>query len=124
MPGLTRAALPLLARRGVRALSVGENSQCAPMAVPPIFRWRDNATGVELLALFHGLGYGGSWPSRRRLHDMGPPRPGVNQSRESRSEACVAVEAAGVALCYAWKLDNTGPVASLPKCDLSDCHNT
>ena len=33
VPGLTRAAVPLLARRGVAAVSVGENSQCAP--VPP-----------------------------------------------------------------------------------------
>ena len=42
--GITRAAIPWLTRRGVRAITVGENSQCAPMAVPPIFLWRDNAT--------------------------------------------------------------------------------
>jgi hypothetical protein len=58
VPGLTRAAVPLLARRGVRAVSVGENSQAAPYAVPPIFMWRDEATGTEVLALFHALGYG------------------------------------------------------------------
>ena len=58
VPGLTRAAVPLLARRGVRAVSVGENSQVAPYAVPPIFVWRDEATETEVLALFHALGYG------------------------------------------------------------------
>ena len=43
VPGLTRAAIPLLARRGIQGVSVGENAQVAPSAVPPIFVWRDNA---------------------------------------------------------------------------------
>jgi hypothetical protein len=173
VPGLTRASIPLLRRRGVTAISVGENSQCAPLSVPPIFVWRDNATNTSVLALFHALGYGGSWPSRRRHqrrlsdgrlplaqlnraaataaaaamasneasgrdtepfyvdsggqlvmtdaadpHDDGPgfhilhideSGRGVLRGNGSRSEACVRVAPAGVAICYAWKSDNTGP---------------
>ena len=31
------------------------------------------------------------------------------ENADRRSEACVSVDAAGVALCYAWKVDNSGP---------------
>ena len=114
VPGLTRAAIPLLARRGVVAVSVGENSQVAPSAVPPIFVWRDNATGTRVLALFHALGYGGSFPSSGAavVDEPGPSiqvGPDGRVHGASRSEACVSVAAASVALCYAWKVDNSGP---------------
>ena len=33
----------------------------------------------------------------------------IVEGNSSRSEACVSVDAAGVALCYAWKVDNSGP---------------
>ena len=42
VPGLTRAVIPLLQKRNVSGVSVGQNSQCAPVNVPPIFVWRDN----------------------------------------------------------------------------------
>ena len=58
---------PLLQKRGVEAITVGENAQVAPSAVPPIFVWKDNTTNSSVIALFHALGYGGSFPSRRRL---------------------------------------------------------
>ena len=156
VPGLTRAAIPLLVRRGVTAVSVGENSQVAPSAVPPIFVWQDNTTGAEVIAMFHALGYGGAFPAvgsprdppaaganprttgggvnvadddddarlDRAAHDDGPSifvhhgrgSPSSSSSShsrvvggQSRSEACVAVDVAGVALCYAWKIDNSGP---------------
>ena len=147
VPGLTRAALPLLVKRGVAAVSVGENGACAPVAVPPIFRWRDNATDAEVIAMFHAFGYGRRRRRRRRrlLEDastcVAPSscmndvtvesyvdthgdvvvkgEPGEQFStihvdkdgvvHASRSEHCVSVEAAGVALCYAWRIDNTGP---------------
>jgi hypothetical protein len=51
VPGLTRAAIPLLAKAGVKGVTVGENGACAPVNVPPIFLWRDNATGTEVIAL-------------------------------------------------------------------------
>ena len=39
VPGLTRAAIPLLRARGVKAITVGENGACAPVAVPKIFMY-------------------------------------------------------------------------------------
>ena len=162
VPGLTRAAIPLLQKRGVEAITVGENAQVAPSAVPPIFVWKDNTTNSSVIALFHALGYGGSFPSRRRLvardeiaklkaaarkafdddkklhtghpatsdalffvdgngdmvmrnkanqYDDGPGMhvgaDGTVINSEHRNEACVTVHE--VALCYAWKLDNSGP---------------
>lgn len=152
VPGLTRNAIPLLTRRGVRAVSVGENSQCAPMAVPPIFKWRDNATDTEVIALFHALGYGQQRQGVTRsqavtcncsthpAHECScadDPRtlyyidtngdtimkaaadpyddgPGMHVDSKgnvhaSRWEHCVDVEEAEVAICYAWKVDNSGP---------------
>lgn len=179
VPGLTRAAIPLLVARGVEGVSVGENSQVAPSAVPPVFLWRDNATGTEVVALFHALGYGGAFPAvasddeprpplstpraaakssrfpksgtvadgsggHIRVHkpdfyldrngdavvmdtavpyDDGPSihvlhphtdgalavGPGTVEGNQTRNEACVTVDAAGVAVCYAWKIDNSGP---------------
>ena len=168
VPGMTRAAIPLLAKRGVRAVSVGENAQVAPSAVPPIFLWKDNTTKTEVIGLFHGLGYGGSWPSATRrslsskkrmnrlqaaarrafeaaknnMSDVGTPEnksslfyvdsngdmimrtaanmyddgPGLHVDEDGtvdapgdRNEVCVRVDAAGVALCYAWRIDNSGP---------------
>jgi hypothetical protein len=51
VPGLTRAAIPLLARRNVTGVSVGQNIQVAPVNVPPIFLWRDNASDTEVVAM-------------------------------------------------------------------------
>eukprot|EP01047_Picozoa_sp_COSAG01_P064227 COSAG01_NODE_8462_length_2777_cov_3.963032_3_plen_74_part_00 len=53
VPGLTRGAIPLLAQAGVKGVTVGENGACAPVNVPNIFLWRDNATSTEVIALFH-----------------------------------------------------------------------
>lgn len=58
VPGLTRAIIPQLQKHGVTALSIGENSQVAPVNVPKLFRWVDNSTNTSVLALFHALGYG------------------------------------------------------------------
>jgi hypothetical protein len=136
VPGMTRAVIPILVKNGVQAVSVGENSQCAPSAVPPIFLWKDNTTNTEVIGLFHALGYGGSWPAASYKkdidtniytdsigasvlnasealynHDDGPGIHIMNgkvYGNSSRSEACVSVNQAGVALCYAWKVDNSG----------------
>mgnify|MGYP003885175691 CR=1 FL=1 len=66
VPGLTRALLPHLARHNVTALSIGENSQVAPVNVPDLFRWVDNTTGASAVALFHKLGYGRRQRQRQR----------------------------------------------------------
>jgi hypothetical protein len=79
VPGLSRAAVPLLARRGVRMVSVGENMQIAPVNVPPIFVWKDLASGSEVLGLFHANGYG----RRRRLLGAGGAAPSAGASAGS-----------------------------------------
>jgi len=172
VPGLTRAVIPLLHRNNVTGVSVGQNSQCAPANVPPIFRWVDNATNTDVIALFHAFGYGVSaqgadsdavtgdssgppaaaplfqpldfscnlstaegaasscadWPATVAYVDTNGNRvykdtaypyddsgPGLHIDTAGRVAAspgwehCVPVEAAGVAICYAWRVDNTGP---------------
>lgn len=55
VPGLTRAAIPILHNEGVRALTVGVNGGSAPPAVPKYqpFWWKDQASGAALLAFWH-----------------------------------------------------------------------
>jgi len=90
VPGLTRAALPLLAAAGVAALSVGVNTASCPPSVPRAFVWRDAATGVALPALWHPRGYGG-------LH----------------AEDAVVLPGLPDALVFAWRGDNRGPPDSV-----------
>ena len=112
VPGLTRAAIPLLAKEGVKAITVGENGACAPVNVPNIFMWRDNATQTEMLTMFHPRGYG-----RRRLSSSVSEEMDGLPERDwdatggglTRDGDCVTVPAAKVALCYAWQGDNHGP---------------
>ena len=59
VPGLTRAALPVITNvdwmRGVKVLSVGVNGGSAPPAVPwnRPFLWRDEGTGSQIIAMWH-----------------------------------------------------------------------
>lgn len=85
VPGMPRAVLPVMARAGVSAISVGANGGVLPPNVPPAFIWRDGEPSSEfssaaalaaeaarrqglsvaapsgqeeLLVLFHAYGYG------------------------------------------------------------------
>lgn len=186
VPGVTRAAIPLLSRRGIIGVTVGENAQVAPVAVPPIFKWKDNSTGTSVIALYHALGYGRRRDrQRQRKHvypgkgggggggggggrDGGEGKASVVECKSngdnaagtdgtdgsadcsdelatlfyrdvhgdlvakdiaeqyddsgpsmhvksdgtvaaSRAEHCVEVHEAAVAVCTAWKIDNSGP---------------
>lgn len=110
VPGLTRAAIPLLVAAGVKAISVGENRDLRPVNVPPIFKWRDKATGTEMLALFHPGGYGASLRGRQRNSAgageglQAGPEPGATDGLRFRGYPfggdCVEVPAARTALCY------------------------
>lgn len=104
VPGLTRAAIPLLVKAGVKGVTVGENGACAPVQVPPIFLWRDNATDTEVIALFHPHGYG-----RRRLHDLG--HSDEEETGGMAAGDCVENTNSKTAICYAWRSDNQGPHA-------------
>ena len=88
VPGITRAAVPIFARNGIRIISVGANGMNeAPIPLgaadtAPVFRWR--VGGSEVYVLFHRGGYGGD---------------GLSDCHY----------AAGEALCPDWKGDNSGP---------------
>lgn len=53
--GVTRGAVPILARSGVDALTVGCNGAGAPPGVPKNqpFLWRDEGSGTEIVAMWH-----------------------------------------------------------------------
>jgi hypothetical protein len=55
VPGLTRAAIPVLASRGVLGITGGVNAFSAPPGVPKNtpFVWRDEQSGTKLLAMWH-----------------------------------------------------------------------
>ncbi|KAL4420038.1 hypothetical protein ABPG77_001288 [Micractinium sp. CCAP 211/92] len=91
VPGLTRAAIPILARQGVRALTVGVNGVSAPPAVPfnTPFWWRDEPSGTQLLSFWHPGGYSGDPVDRR--------------------DQCVHAPGHRTRLCLSWTHDNSGP---------------
>ncbi|CAL5218578.1 g272 [Coccomyxa viridis] len=90
--GVTRGAVPILARSGVDALTVGCNGAGAPPGVPKNqpFLWRDEGTGTQIVAMWHAGGYSGT-------------------PVDSHTE-CVKADGFEHVLCAAWHLgDNSGP---------------
>ena len=58
VPGMSIAAVPILAAKGVQAMHIGYNGACKlPEELPPFFRWRHNASGAELVVMVEP-GYG------------------------------------------------------------------
>jgi hypothetical protein len=58
VPGMSIGAVPVLVSTGVKAMHVGYNGACKlPEALPPIFRWRHETTGMELVVMVEP-GYG------------------------------------------------------------------
>lgn len=53
VPGHTRAMVPLLAEAGIEFLHIGTNPAAAVPDVPPVFRWRDEATSSEIIMMVH-----------------------------------------------------------------------
>ncbi|KAK3598273.1 hypothetical protein CHS0354_022590 [Potamilus streckersoni] len=99
VPGLTHAAIPTLAKKGIAAVSVGVNPGTSPPAVPSIFKWRYEQD--EVLAMWHPGGY--------------PLNPGPNPANPgglSRDD-CVTVQGFSKALCFAFRTDNSGPPESV-----------
>jgi len=58
VPGHTRGIVPLMAETGIKLLHIGVNEASTMPNVPPIFRWRDEASGQELLLIYEHH-YGG-----------------------------------------------------------------
>ena len=93
VPGLTRAAIPLLVQEGVQAVSVGVNTFSGPPFFDDqgpnthrIFRWVDPPSNTSVLAMWHPRGYGGT-----RVAD------------------CVVLQNFSHALCPYFIGDNGGP---------------
>jgi hypothetical protein len=60
VPGMSIAAVPQLAEGGVKAMHMGYNGACkVPEGLPPVLRWRHEATGSEVLLMVEA-GYGRS----------------------------------------------------------------
>lgn len=106
VPGLTRSAVPVLAKAGTLGVSVGVNTNSAPPAVPGVkataagaaggaFRWRDPATQTEVIATWHAGGYAG--------------HGGQNIYAKTEAGNCVVVPGLDEALCHSWMGDNSGP---------------
>ena len=120
VPGLTRGAVPLLARRGVIGLSVGANDGSPAPLVPSTvdcvaghrqvrtpFVWADAASSTSVLMDVHPGGYGGVIP---RI-----PHEDVSFfARDGTLCDCVGVPQLDEALCYAWRGDNYGPAGVRP----------
>ena len=58
VPGHTRGIVPLLVEAGVQFLHIGVNAASMPPAVPDVFRWRDPASGAEIMVMYHKGSYG------------------------------------------------------------------
>ena len=58
VPGMSIAAVPILAAAGVKAMHIGYNGACKlPEVLPPVFRWRHAPSGKDI-TLFVEAGYG------------------------------------------------------------------
>eukprot|EP01114_Cavostelium_apophysatum_P001960 TRINITY_DN11715_c0_g1_i1.p1 TRINITY_DN11715_c0_g1~~TRINITY_DN11715_c0_g1_i1.p1 ORF type:complete len:498 (-),score=84.15 TRINITY_DN11715_c0_g1_i1:222-1715(-) len=86
VPGLTQAAIPLLRKNGIVAVSIGANQAVAPSPLPKIFVWKDATQEHDIIQMYHPGGYGGI-----ALTD------------------CVFVDGFSDALCMAVNGDNRGP---------------
>ena len=94
---VTRSAIPILNAYGVNAITIGSNGANNPPQVPKLHLWRDEATGGELVVIYHPYGYGGYSKSTCD----GPGHCGD-----------CAVAPNGVACCTSFRTDNTGPPAT------------
>lgn len=107
VPGMTRGALPALTEPWwgpvVRAVSVGVNSATPTPAVPlnTPFIWRDEATGSQVLALWHAGGYGGSSQYKGHKLELTPAEECVRAPPSANGHRHI--------LCFSWRGDNKGP---------------
>jgi hypothetical protein len=58
VPGHTCGIIQLLVEAGVQFLHIGVNGASTPPDVPPVFVWRDPASGAELVVMYHKGTYG------------------------------------------------------------------
>lgn len=58
VPGHTRSIVPILHDSGIKMLHVGVNGPSTVPEVPPFFKWRDEASGKEIIMVYDSQ-YGG-----------------------------------------------------------------
>ena len=98
VPGLTKAVVPRLVGRGIKAISVGVNPGTAPPAVPSPFVWKFDEGDTDGVIFFQVKGgY--------------PLNPGVDPAhpRGLAKDKCHSVDGLDEVLCFAFRTDNTGP---------------
>ena len=88
VPGVTRAVIPIMHNRSVRAFSIGSNPAAQPPDVPSAFVWKydESADSPSIIVLYHKGNYGGI----------------------ERSDAVIIDGFNHVAL-FDWNADNAGP---------------
>ena len=91
---MTQAVIPVLARMGVKAVSVGVNNAAMPPDVPPIFRWENTEGNASLIALWHPGGYA---------------QLGGSVCDPDCSKLYYTVPGSSEALVMSWDSDNQGP---------------
>eukprot|EP00879_Flechtneria_rotunda_P010814 GHRR01011301.1.p1 GENE.GHRR01011301.1~~GHRR01011301.1.p1 ORF type:complete len:838 (+),score=278.05 GHRR01011301.1:406-2919(+) len=99
VPGLTRAAIPVLTSRGIKGLTGGVNGFSAPPGVPHStpFIWKDEESEQQIFAMWHAGGYAG-----------------VTEGLDlDGHDDCVRVEGFKHVLCANWRSDNIGPPDTL-----------
>eukprot|EP00884_Botryococcus_braunii_P006941 jgi/Botrbrau1/16248/Bobra.0066s0033.1 len=121
VPGLTRAAIPILHKAGVRGLTVGrQRGERSPGRAPQTpFWWKDEASGNPAS---HALSSwlrppGGLRPFRgTNLQGIRPCRRGLSEGAGGYSGnpvdvpgECAHVDGFPHVLCAAWQGDNQGP---------------
>ena len=89
VPGWPRSAIPLLRRRGINGISFGAGQPPGKPDAPPVFVWRDEPSGTDVVATYES-GYGVA-------------------TSDARKKAYVFVLPNGVALACGWSGDNSGP---------------
>eukprot|EP00051_Salpingoeca_urceolata_P030171 m.8335 g.8335 ORF g.8335 m.8335 type:complete len:1021 (+) comp3196_c0_seq1:59-3121(+) len=91
---VTRSVIPLLAKHGIRGITIGSNGANYPPQVPKLHLWRDEQSGTEAVVAYHPYGYGGYSKSTC----AGPGQCGDCAEAPN-----------GVALCTEFRTDNSGP---------------
>jgi hypothetical protein len=51
VPGLSQSVIPIMAKAGIQAVHMGYNWACHTADVPPIFVWKHEETGTDVIAM-------------------------------------------------------------------------
>lgn len=103
VPGTTRSLVPLMVANNLTAISIGVNDAAPNADMPNPGVWYDPLTNTSVLYMQTGPGICYPWPP-----GPDPTNPG-GLSRDS----CVVFPGAKHALCWFFRIDNSGPAESV-----------